>query len=61
MLPEARLTEAMKQVRIVAEDEDIPREVAKDLYHARRDIEDVHNDIEQWREFVDDAEVIDDS
>jgi len=58
MLPEDRLDEAVDHIEAVAADEDLPDEVSKDLYRYRADIEMVRRDIEGWRAFVDDSEVV---
>lgn len=59
MMPEHRLDEALKQCDIILNDEDTPDDIYTDILKARNKLDGAKEDIESWRDFVDDAEVVD--
>lgn len=59
MLPEDRLEEAAKLIKKVQTDDDLPTETQKDLAGARNKVNAAKTTIGLWRNFVDDAEVVD--
>ena len=58
MMPEDRLKEARKQICVLLNTGDVPDDVFRDLVAMRTEIDDIIETTEQWREFVDDAEVV---
>jgi hypothetical protein len=58
MMPEDRLKEARKQICVLLNSGDVPDDVFRDLVAMRTEIDDIIETTEQWREFVDDAEVV---
>jgi uncharacterized protein YdcH (DUF465 family) len=58
MMPEDRLKEARKQICVLLNSGDVPDEVFRELVQMRSEIDELIETVEQWREFVDDAEVV---
>ncbi len=58
MMPEDRLKEARKQICVLLNTGDVPDSTFRDLVEMRTEIDDIIETTEQWREFVDDAEVV---
>jgi len=59
MMPEDRLREARKQICVLLNTSDVPDDTFRDLVEMRTEIDEIIETTEQWREFVDDAEVVD--
>jgi len=58
MMPEDRLKEARKQICVLLNSGDVPDDVFRDLVAIRTELDEYIETTEQWREFVDDAEVV---
>jgi hypothetical protein len=58
MMPEDRLKEARKQICVLLNTGDVPDDVFRDLVAIRTELDEYIETVEQWREFVDDAEVV---
>jgi hypothetical protein len=58
MMPEDRLKEARKQICVLLNSGDVPDDVFRDLVAVRTELDEYIETVEQWREFVDDAEVV---
>jgi len=58
MMPEDRLKEARKQICVLLNSGDVPDDVFRDLVAIRTELDEYIETVEQWREFVDDAEVV---
>jgi len=58
MIPEDRLKEARKQICVLLNTGDVPDDVFRDLVAIRTELDEYIETTEQWREFVDDAEVV---
>ena len=58
MMPEDRLKEARKQICVLLNTGDVPDDVFRDLVAIRTELDEYIETTEQWREFVDDAEVV---
>jgi hypothetical protein len=58
MMPEDRLKEARKQICVLLNSGDVPDGVFRDLVAMRTELDEYIEMTEQWREFVDDAEVV---
>jgi len=58
MMPEDRLREARKQICVLLNSGDVPDDVFRDLVAMRTEIDEYIEMTEQWRDFVDDAEVV---
>lgn len=59
MLPEDRLGEAKKQLRIVQQQKSLPKDTTKKVYETMRSVQELQDEIVSWREYVDDSEVVD--
>jgi len=59
MMPEDRLRAARKQICVLLNTGDVPDSTFRELVEIRSEIDDIIETTEQWREFVDDAEVVD--
>jgi hypothetical protein len=57
-MPEDRLKEARKQICVLLNSEDVPDEAFRELVQMRSEIDELTETVEQWREFVDDSEVV---
>jgi hypothetical protein len=57
-MPEDRLKEARKQICVLLNTGDVPDDVFRDLVAIRTELDEYIETVEQWREFVDDAEVV---
>mgnify|MGYP006919960902 FL=1 len=58
MMPESRLRVARKQIVAILDRGDVPDDVFGDLIQMREELDEYIEMTEQWREFVDDAEVV---
>jgi hypothetical protein len=58
MMPEDRLKESRKQICVLLNSGDVPDDVFRDLVAIRTELDEYIETVEQWREFVDDAEVV---
>jgi len=58
MIPEDRLKEARKQICVLLNSGDVPDDTFRDLVDMRTQLDETIETVEQWREFVDDAEVV---
>ena len=58
MMPEDRLKESRKQICVLLNTGDVPDDVFRDLVAIRTELDEYIETVEQWREFVDDAEVV---
>jgi len=58
MMPEDRLREARKQICVLLNTGDVPDDTFRDLVEMRTEIDELIETTELWREFVDDAEVV---
>jgi hypothetical protein len=58
-MPENRLRVARKQICVLLNSGDVPDDTFRELVQVRTEIDEMIEATEQWREFVDDAEVID--
>jgi uncharacterized protein YdcH (DUF465 family) len=57
-MPEDRLKESRKQICVLLNSGDVPDDVFRDLVAIRTELDEYIETVEQWREFVDDAEVV---
>jgi hypothetical protein len=58
MTPEDRLREAIKQCNVLLNHYDAPDDLFREVLDARKQLESAKEDIADWRDFVDDAEVV---
>jgi len=58
MMPEDRLKEARKQICVLLNTGDVPDDTFRELVDMRTQLDETIETVEQWREFVDDAEVV---
>jgi len=58
MMPEDRLKEARKQICVLLNSGDVPDDTFRELVDMRTQLDETIETVEQWREFVDDAEVV---
>ena len=58
MMPEDRLKEARKQICVLLNTGDVPDDTFRELVDMRTQLDETIETTEQWREFVDDAEVV---
>jgi len=57
-MPEDRLKESRKQICVLLNSGDVPDDVFRDLVAIRTELDEYIETVEQWRDFVDDAEVV---